>query len=74
MFKVGDRIVPKLDAWNKLRTSYTNCGLNLPKEPPIFRVLSFDKDGTCFCVNDLGDKLGDTFGSTFNLEDLLKAP
>lgn len=48
MFKVDDRVVLKLDTWNKLRTSYTNCGLNLPEESPIFEVCSINKNGICF--------------------------
>jgi hypothetical protein len=68
-FKVGDKVVIKLDIWNELRTLYTNCGLNLPEEPPIFNVHHFNNDGTCFCYAS-----DNRLGISFNLEDLLKAP
>lgn len=45
MFNVGDRVVPKLDLWNKIRIAYAeNAKKELPEDPPVFTVKSTAKN------------------------------
>ena len=80
MFNVGDRVVPKLDLWNKLRIAYAeNAKKELPEDPPVFTVKSTAKNypgytgSCCVCHCSLPDE---SHGLTIMLgeEDLLKAP
>jgi hypothetical protein len=44
MFKVGDRVIPKLDIWKYIKSEYAKCGTtDLPEDPPEFTVMEILK-------------------------------
>ncbi len=39
MFKVGDRVIPKIDSWKVIKLAYAECKSILPEDPQVFIVM-----------------------------------
>lgn len=75
MFKVGDKVVPKLDSWKEIQASYKKYyKVDLPEDPFVLVVYK-TPSGECCCQSL--QKINEICGYlyvTIHQDNLLKAP
>lgn len=70
MFKVNDRIVPKLDTWKPIIGMYACFNVNVPDDPPVLTINYISpKDGLVFYICSYKG-----FQISFEHKNVLKAP
>lgn len=70
MFKVGDRVVPKLDFWKPIVGMYKQLNVNVPDDPPVLTITYvYTIDGCSFYKF-----MYEGYGLTIAHENVLKAP